>query len=125
MINPQQMQDGRVKIVDGGWILRRLVANLISRAILNPGFYAGSRHPAAESMLMMVSANPRSSLCKRRATEFRHPQQQSIFQQATLSEIAQESSDRLIQKSCLLGMVFNNVLMSIPVDASDPRAPPL
>ena len=79
VIQTQQMQNGRVKIVNLGDILDRLVAEFIGSAITERGFDTRAGEPASEAGGIVVPA-ARTGLERGHPSEFRTPGDQRVFE---------------------------------------------
>ncbi len=62
MIEPQQLQDGRMEVADVHWVLGNVVRELVGLTVARPALRASSSHPQGEAARVMVTLgkNPRN-----------------------------------------------------------------
>src|SRR4029077_12588574 len=95
VIKAQQMQQGRVKVVDMDLVLYDVEAEFVSFPQTNSGFEAAPGHPHCERLRMMIAAEFASGVgiafdhgC---APKFAAPDYKRIVEQAALFQIFDES----------------------------------
>ena len=74
-----------------------------------------SGHPHGEPVGIVVSSCALCVFGSRLATEFSPPDYQGFVQQASLLEVLEQSGDRLIGRTGMLGVVEHEVAVGIPV----------
>src|SRR5579862_9510137 len=111
------MQHGGVEIVDRHFVLGDFIAKFVRRAEGEARFEPSAGHEDSEGMLMVVAARLANPLRERSPAEFGRPEDQRIIQQAALLEIHDQTGRRPVHRRRLLGVVFNDVFMSVPVYA--------
>jgi len=92
-----------VQIVDVDFSIGYPIAHFIGFAIGEARFHSASRHPGAEAFGLVFAAmlinggGAAKILAPRGSAEFTRPQNECIFKKATLFQIFEQSSDRLIR----------------------------
>src|SRR6185437_12017825 len=79
MVDAEQVQHGRMQIVNRYFVFDGFVTILIGRAISHPAFGSASSHPNRKSKWVMVA--PIGTLRKRSASEFARPNDQGVLEQ--------------------------------------------
>jgi len=86
VIESEQMQDGRVQVVDMRGVAGHVETELVGLAISDALFDAAAREPQRESLVVMIStqaaARVRVAFDHRRATEFPAPNDDRIVEQS-------------------------------------------
>ncbi len=93
VIQAEQVQDRRMKIVDRADIFFRFVAEFIRCAITQARFDACSRHPRCKAVGIVI-APLTARLIGRHSPEFCCPQNQGIVQHSALCQIGEECGTR-------------------------------
>src|SRR5262245_1863868 len=114
MIEAQQMEYRGVQVVDVDTVHRGLVSQLIRCAITRPASDATARQPGGKAMGIVVSPRLASRLRNRQAAKLATPDDQRVFEQASLFQVCQQSCDRLIGFARELSVVPLNVDMPVP-----------
>src|ERR1051326_348157 len=70
---------------------------------------------------MMIPAHGPYTLRDRCAAKFRRPQNEGVLQQAARLEILQQSGQRLVHDGGLFGVILDDILVSVPIDAGRPE----
>ena len=91
MIQPQQVQNGRLQIVDVDSVLGRVIANLIGLAHGHTAFDSAPGQPHGVSVNVVVAAQHVARFALRGPAKLAPPDHESVFQQAPLFEIADQS----------------------------------
>ena len=112
-----------MEVIYGHFVLRDLVAELIRLAIREARLQAVAREEDRKRVLMMIAARLADALRERRAAEFRAPDEKRILQQATAFQIGEQAGDWFIEACRLLAVIFNDVLVRIPVDSRRAERP--
>src|SRR5258705_1110112 len=55
VIEPKQMEQGGVKVVNGGDILHRFITKVVGGPVAEPALHAGAGKPNGEAMWIMVA----------------------------------------------------------------------
>ena len=96
VFHAHEVKDSGLKILGGNWIGDRFVADGVGFAVGVAAFDAGARHPhgvaarvmvAAASLNVVVAATVFFHWC---SAKFRAPDQQGVFEQASLFEVGDE-----------------------------------
>src|SRR5262245_38193559 len=90
------MQYGRMQVVDADRVYNRVVSDLIGLSDGHARFDSAARKPHAESARMMVAAEQLGSpagFVHWRAAEFAAPDNDRVFEQASLFQIGQQRAD--------------------------------
>src|SRR5204863_7108101 len=114
VIQTQQVQYGRMQIVNGRYLIHRLVAKLIGSAVAETALYSCAGQPNCEPFGVMI-ATARIFLKRGHTAELGHKCDQGCFKQSTLPEILYECGTRLIKNWCMHIVLGFESLMSIPV----------
>src|SRR5262245_7599525 len=85
-IQPQQMQDRRVQVVHMDLVLRRLMAELVGRAIRKPRPQSAARQPDGEARRVVVAARA-VPFGVWRAAELAAPPDNRVFEQAAALQV--------------------------------------
>jgi len=117
MIEPQQVQNCGVEVVDGADIFHCFVSEFICRAVTERGFDAGAGHPAGEAFRIVVSPTGPFLECRHPA-EFGAPDDQRVFQQATLFQVRDQRGRWLIQNRTMDAVLIFQYLVAVPVAES-------
>src|SRR5262245_37727385 len=115
MIQPQQMQDRCVQIVEVDLVSLCVVAVVVGRAVRQPWADARPSEPHREALRVMVAAV--AALSSRSAAKLATPQDQRVVQQATTFQILDKTRDRLIDLEGVAGDVAAKILVLIPLVA--------
>src|SRR6185503_1631839 len=88
VVDPQQVKQGRLEVVDIDGVGDDVVAELVGFAVAHAALYAAAGHPEGEGVGVMVAA-PLGlvvdvALEERRASEFAAPDDQGVVEQAAL-----------------------------------------
>lgn len=86
VIQPQQVQNCGVQIVDGADLVDGLVTEFVGGAVAEGAFDTRSGHPRGEAVRVVVAAVG-SLLEGRHATEFRAPDHQRVFKKSPLFQV--------------------------------------
>ena len=98
VVDPHQVQNRGVQVVDRHPVLYGIVAEFIGFSIAKTGFDAAARHPHREPLGVMVAADDLrvarlGSWC---AAKLAPPQDQRIFQQPPRLEVLDQAGDRFV-----------------------------
>src|SRR4051812_4186535 len=100
MVNAQEVQDGRLEVVNVDLVDERIVAELVRFAIADAGLDAAAGHPNRESIRMMVAAHRLGvfdfSLQEWRAAKPAAPDDKRVVQQAALLEVFDQGGRRSV-----------------------------
>src|SRR5262249_41725080 len=113
-VEPQQMQDRRMKIMHVHAILCGVKAEVVTLADRNATLDATAGHPHREAIWVMVAAVVAAPLHHRRTSEFAAPNHQRVFQQAPLLEIFHQRRASLISRGTILLDVVRKIAVLIP-----------
>ena len=92
MVDPEEMQDRRLKVPDVHWILDDIVGIVVGATVRHPLLDAGSCKPHGEATWVMVPAVVvpcEGSLAIDGAPKFTAPDDQGVLQQTALLQVKQ------------------------------------
>src|SRR5438552_1024732 len=96
MIDPQQVQNGGVQIVDRRDVLDRLVAKLIGGTVAKTLLHSGASEPDGETVwIVIASVGP--FLERWHPTELRHPDHDRMIEQPTCFHVLDKGGAGLVQ----------------------------
>ena len=100
-IDPQEVQQGGVKVADVDGVLCDLIAEGIGLTVMETGFYASTRHPKSEGVRVVVASGElairaAAVFLHGRAAEFAGPNYQCVLEQTALFQVGEEGGDRLV-----------------------------
>ena len=109
VIEPHQVQDGRVEVMDMDSIaitVDDVVSPFVGFAVAGAPAYTTSRHPNGKAAWVVVPTINLfvSTLTVNRSSEFTSPNHQSVFQHATSFQVHDQGSGSLIDLLGKLGM---------------------
>lgn len=96
VFHAHEVKDGRLKILGGNWIGNRFVANRVGFAVGVAAFDARASHPDSVAAGVVVAAAcldvvvAATVFLHRRSAKFRAPDEQGVFEQASLFEVGDE-----------------------------------
>ena len=96
VVQPQQMEDSGVQIIDGSDMLLCPVAEVVGGTVGEAAFEAGTGKPNSEAVRIVIAAGS-SSLKRRHATKFGDPDDERVLEHAALFQITNEPRARLIE----------------------------
>ena len=96
MVQAEEMQDGRVEVMDVHHVFDGLVAEFIGRAEAETSLHARTGQPRGETLRVMV-ATFSSFLKRRHPAEFRGPEDERIIQQSTRFQVDQKRRARAVE----------------------------
>src|SRR5262249_3612162 len=117
MVDAQQVEDRRMKIVDSHRILAAEISHLIRRSVTETLFQSCPSQEASKCVRVMVAAGRAHPLGNWAATELGIPNKQRILQQTALFQILDQSGNGLVHCRSLSFVVLFDVFVSIPIDA--------
>ena len=113
VIDAEQMQDGRVQIIDADAIDDGLVSEFVGLAVTGAGLDAATGEPGGESMRIVVSAGA-SLLDDGQTAEFAVADDQRRLEQAALFEIGKKAGNRRIGLGREAAVVLDDVGVAVP-----------
>ena len=114
MIHPQQVQQGRVDIMDVHRVLGRVITILIRCTVTHPTPHTSTGHPHRETLGIVVTSIC-GALSGRSSAKLTAPENQSVVQQSALFQVGQQSGDGAVNLQCVFGMSFAQVSVLIPL----------
>src|SRR5207237_1328343 len=96
VVEAQEMEDGRLEIVNVDSVLSREESELVAGADGGAGLNAAAGEPHGVGVDVMVAADGLADFTHRRAAELASPNDQCLVKQAALLEIANESGGGLV-----------------------------
>ena len=112
MVDAQQMQDGRVQIMDRADAFHRMVPVLVRGSVDGAGLDSAAGQPEAEAERIVVPAV--RALDERSAAEFARKDHQRFVEQAPALEILQQAGHRLVDGVGVPAVPHDQVLVLIP-----------
>jgi hypothetical protein len=94
VVEAELVQDGGVQVVDVNFVLNGRESKVVGCAVNRATFDAASGYPHREPVRVVVSTV--TALRRRRSAKFAAPDDQRFVEQASLLQISQQLSDRLI-----------------------------
>jgi len=124
VVEAEQMQNGRMQIMDANPVLDRSESKVIGRSVGLASTDATASQPHREAIVVVISACP--AFRNWRATEFTSPDNERFLKQAATFQIAQQGGGRLINLPTQAGDRLVDILVVIPaaqLDVDVPDAP--
>ena len=112
VIEPQQVQDRGVQVVDGCDLIDGMHPKFVSRAVRDSTLHATSGEPHAEALGMMIATIGPSGM--RSAAELTGPDDERFIQQSALLEIDEQPGDGLIGIERVLLVSLLEIAMLVP-----------
>ncbi len=122
MIEPHEMEYRGMNIMHVGPIHGSLEAEFIRCSVAHSSPHTTTSHPHAEPIGVVISARRILSFAEGHPSEFTAPHDQRGIEQATLLQVRQQGSDRLVDLGRMLAMIFLDADMSIPGVVQVPTA---
>ena len=119
VVEAEQVQQGRVQVVDVGLVLDAVEAEFVGLAVGDAGADAAAGEPHGEGVDVVVAAGLVAVFAHRRAAEFAAPDDQGLLEQAAGLEVADEAGAGLVnlvhdlRKIVLEGLAL--AAMAVPV----------
>lgn len=114
VVESENVQNGGMKIVDGGDVFSCFVAKFIGGAVAEGSLHSCTREPGGKpSGIVVTSAGSR--LEGGHASELCAPDYQGVLEQPALLEIRQQRSGGLIQHFAMDGILVLQHLVTIPI----------
>src|SRR5205814_3422270 len=114
VIQAEQMEQGRVQVMNRADFLYRLVTEFIRCAVAESAFYTRPRQPDGETMGVVV-ATARALLEGWHPAEFGHPHHERLIQQAAGFQIFDQRRARLIEDGGVHIVLFFEFLVAVPI----------
>ena len=110
MVDAKLVQDGRLDVVHMNWIFDRSESKLIRFSDRLTGADPSTRHPHGKGLRVMVTTELSSEGCTGfdhgGSPEFSAPDNQGVFQHASLFQILDQSCTCLV---CLFALLFDSI----------------
>lgn len=97
VIDSHEVEDSGVKIVAVGGALSSLKGEVITLTVRGASFDAGSCHPGDEGATIMIASV--RTLSEGSTAEFGGPDEEGVFEEATLFKILKEGGDGFVDSS--------------------------
>src|SRR5690606_24261792 len=118
VVEPEQVQDRRVQVVDRHAVRDHLVAVVVGHAVGHAAGDAAAAQPRGERERVVVAAV--APLGERRAPELAGPHHQRLVEQTAAGEVGDQAGDRLVDGVRVARVVAGEVAVLVPaVDARD------
>lgn len=120
VVDSQEMQDGGMEVVPVNTLVDGFPADIVRAAVGHAATQSSPGEPHREPVLVVVpscSERARARLGKGCAAELGREQDQRVVQQATLPQVTEQCGQGAVDAGCLTPVIFDHVLMAIPVDA--------
>ena len=112
VVDAEQMHDCGLEVVDVDFVAGDFEAEVVAGAVGVAGFEAAPGHHHGEDIGEMVTAQVLAlggaAFTERCAAEFPAPDNQGIFQEPALFEVADEGGDRLVHGGALFAEAIAN-----------------
>jgi len=109
VVDPEQVQQSCVEVVDVDAIFNRMPAEVIRAADDLPRLDSTTRHPRAETEAVMITSRIGADggiLGNSCPAKFGAPDHECLVEQSSLLEIANQGPDRLIYDSTVAGQLI-------------------
>jgi len=94
VVQPQGLEEGGLKVVNGDDVANRGIAEIVGRAVDIPAPEAAASQPERESMAVVVAAV--GALGDRQPSKFARPQDDRLVEQAALLEVPNQGRGGLV-----------------------------
>lgn len=112
VVQPQQVQDGGVQVMQVNFIACGKVSEFVGRPVPLTSFDAAPGEEHGVSDIVVVTSV--RALRDGRSSEFAAPDQQRVIQHAALLQVQDQGGDRLVDLHGVLAMVVSDVPVGIP-----------
>ena len=117
VFDAQQVQHGCMEVVYLGAFVHGLVAPLVSRSVNGARLHSATGQPNREPVLIVIATIlPLGEWC---AAKFAGPDDQCFIEQAALSKVLEQRSDRLVNCQRIIFVSRLEAVMLIPTVAFD------
>jgi hypothetical protein len=113
VIDPEEMENGRVHVIAIGRVFHCLVGPFIALAVGDAALHAAARKPRRERERIVIAAF--ASLAAGHAAELGRPEDDRVVKKAPGPEILQQRGRRLVHRTGHVGVVSGKVLVGVPV----------
>ena len=96
VIETEQVQYGRVEVVNRGDIHGRAPAEIVGGSVAHASLHACSHHPGREGVGVVV-APARALLMRGHPTKLRAPNDENVIQHSALLEVSEQRGGRLVE----------------------------
>src|SRR5438552_13135725 len=117
MIDAEEVENGRLQVMDVDGIFYDVVAEFVSRAINYAGLYARPCHPKGETARVVVAAiigGGQFSLRVIGAAKFAAPDDQRLIEQTALFQVGDKTETGLIHILALTADAIRQAAMMVP-----------
>src|SRR5213594_1734464 len=114
MIESEEVQHCRVKIVNRGDVFHSLVPEIVRRAVTEAALHTGAGEPNGETMRVVIPS-ARAFLKGRHAAKLRHERDQRVLHQSADFQVLDEGGARLIENHAMNIVLAFERFMSVPV----------
>ena len=125
MVDPEAMQCGGMKIVHGNSARGGVKTELVGGTMGDPSPDSAAGHPEGESVRVMITAPGfAGALNHRRAADFTSPDDEGLFEQASLLEVSNQGGRGAVNGLTLAMMIGDHVVVSVPdhvVELNEPN----
>lgn len=113
MIDAHEVENGGVEVVAVGGAFGSLEGEVVALTIRGSGLDSGAGHPSDEGAAVVITAV--GSLGEGGAAEFGGPDEEGVFEEATLFKILKEGGDGFVDSSGDGSKFLGNAAMVVPV----------
>src|SRR5437868_6597137 len=113
VVQPQEMKNRGVQVVDGDAVFGGAVADFVGGAVLGAALDAGAGEPDGEGVRVVVAAGA-AALDQGEPAEFAAPDDQRFVQQAAAFQVREQSGDRHVGLAGETGVVGLDVHVAVP-----------
>ena len=124
VIQPQQMQDRRMQVVDVHFFLGREITVVVGGPVDVASLHPSPGHPHRETAGVVVAAVVFRLVllfCSRCSPELSAPQHQGVVEQSPLLQILEQPGNRTVHFNSILRMPLQQIPMLVPVRLRRPE----
>src|SRR5260221_20361 len=113
VVEPEQVEHRRVKVVNVHAVLNRVIADLIGCAVNESAFHSTAGHPDRVPVRIVIP--PISALRYRRATKLTRPDDERVLEQSACLEVLKEPADWFVDFTSILSVEIIELAVLVPL----------
>lgn len=113
MVESEQMEDGRMDVVQVGSVLYGFKTELVGRAVFHPAADVATGEPHREPIGIVIASRLSLPFAEGHAAEFAPPNDQRALQKPPLLQVRQQGRDGLIHFRRMLAVIGLDALVGI------------